>query len=655
MPVVEIKIDSTQADDALKRTAVHIEKVTQAIEKEGSELQKLQAGISKSQMGMKKLPTELLASIQAQVSGLKKLIDEMKKMDASSQAFADAKSKVEAYSMGIERLTDKLKESIKYVQALKAGQTGLSSSTEKATNTIKKETAAREQSLGSAKKQVEASSSMQFATEKEIQAREKRIKAYEKEAKAQTRLNIATDSEAKQRAKKIYETEKALKALKKSNGEYIREIGRMETAFTKFAIVMSGLAATLFVFQSIMRGIEKFVQIGREMAESMAKLKLELKGVAENASKVEIALGGASKATGQSLSSTTGVFEALMKRGLSESKARASVDTVSKYMRYPGMTADRAAMVYTTGDASTKAALEKFSKSLDDSIGTNFDKLGQGFISLLRTISKNLEPALNRLAKTITEILDNVEKSPFWGNIKKSQESYGKEHGEAIAEYSNLAKVKNKLVSKGAMTESDWDNIVGNNISSKSENKRIRETLKDIIKEQLSSTDQLVMHAAFSKTLGQFELSMEIDEKAIEENKKDVEKTIKEDPVDLSAHINFIWPDEKAEAEKTAYETLGFYGGEGSRWAFGESMFQKFGADGKIPGHIDSTFGAGTSDRIKAIYAEQDAIKKAKSDALRDVKGYDLKELELDEKLFQEKQILSKNYITYKESYYKEL
>ena len=75
---------------------------------------------------------------------------------------------------------------------------------------------------------------------------------------------------------------KAEKAVNKYGKTMDRTGGLLNTKFGSFSIIMSGIAATIFVFQSIARGIQAIIRPIIELEQGMSNLKVEISKTAES-------------------------------------------------------------------------------------------------------------------------------------------------------------------------------------------------------------------------------------------------------------------------------------------------------------------------------------------------------------------------------------
>ncbi len=191
--------------------------------------------------------------------------------------------------------------------------------------------------------------------------------------------------------KKLFSTDEVLKRTNKTMGKTAQRTSLLNTKFGSFAIVMSGLAATIFVFQNIVRAVRAvmsvgidFEHIGQRMATSFRLTTMELKEFQD----------AAKAAARQGVISHTEAMKKmneLVRDGLSAEEA------IRRFKEQ--MTWEASAM------GSTKKELGIFLALLRELAQMSFDATSSSFNKFLKELNSNLRGFIDDEGKGFLRLL----------------------------------------------------------------------------------------------------------------------------------------------------------------------------------------------------------------------------------------------------------
>lgn len=457
MARLNITVDKSEATQTLRRFATEVKQTGHAIQKNlkfdirTESLPKAITAIEKLEEKIKKtnqvsaqfrLPSEIMREILAVSTSYEKLTKELDRTNAawhrqqqiykkviqdhglhSAQA-KKAADKVAVLGNKIKTLIQQSDLCVSKTEELVSELTkserhyGLTEQSIKGyTREIKRNTVA----VGALKTEEQKKAQFQRVANRLTAEGAKEAHEYTNELKSETaatRKNL-TEKEKLQKSMKRYKSEametalrnravaEATKKVNKEFGELDKRGGFLNSRFAKFSIIMSGIAATLFVFQSITRWVREFYQVGVELEEVYGGLQAKLEGGAEAA---VLLVRESSKMTGTNIKTGSEVLLELEK--LVGGRAGSYENTANLIMKYPGMTAATAARSAVYDIDQNRSRYLKYAQSLE--LGTAGAQLKETTLDTFRTfIEKYKDPIirfLNDLAAVLEKFNDNTAK-----------------------------------------------------------------------------------------------------------------------------------------------------------------------------------------------------------------------------------------------------
>ena len=208
-------------------------------------------------------------------------------------------------------------------------------------------------------------------------------------------------SEAEREAEKL---NKRLTKTNKINGDLKRSTSIVNTKFGSFSIIMSGIAATLFVWQQLSRAISKIIQLGIEAEETFNKLK---RSISESATVAKEVGFNESKITGAPSYVPTPPREQPSIRRLYEVARAADASGTMKLSESTDQIIELRKAGYDAAEALDimRQKFEMLDQAAGDTAKRGIEDLKGSFREMIRLVGESAGPALKKTVDVINEYM----------------------------------------------------------------------------------------------------------------------------------------------------------------------------------------------------------------------------------------------------------